>query len=85
MENKRTFGQFELHGYHIDHFLNGKYVGSIKVENYNGKDFGYASRKYLTAEEDFEVTRSNGKTFKIKRGFNYYTEVQAICGKRIEC
>lgn len=78
----KTFGQFELSGYAVDYFQNGKYLGSINTEEKDRDVFGYSGRKYHTAEEDLIIPKGR-KTSKIKKGSNYYTELQAICGKMI--
>lgn len=80
----RTFGQFELIGFHLDHFVDGKYVGSIKFEETEETQFGYHSRKYQVAEEDLIIPKGKNES-KIKKGTKYYTELQALCGKRVEC
>ena len=80
----RTFGQFELIGFHVDYHINGKYVGSITLEDADREVCGYNGRIYLTADEDFTVSKGR-KITKIKKGQKYFTELQALCGRRIEC
>lgn len=80
----KTFNNFEVLGYDVDYFIDGKYVGSIRLQEPDRKDFGYQGRAYSTAEEDFTVKKNGGKVAKIKSGQKYYTELQVICGRRIE-
>lgn len=80
----KTFGQFELLGYHVDFHIDGKYIGSVRIETADRLICGYNGRLYFTADEDFYVSKGK-KITKIKKGQKYFTELQALCGKRIEC
>lgn len=73
----RTFGDFELIGFHIDHYQDGRFMGSLKVEDADRELFGYQSRQYEIAEKD--ITLKKDKT--IKKGTSYYTELIPLCGK----
>jgi hypothetical protein len=77
-----TFGQFELKGFDVDYFIDGKYMGSMKIEKQDREVFGYYGRKYHVAETDLIINKGR-KTSKIKKGTEYYTELQALCGKTI--
>lgn len=74
--------KFEIIGYQIDFYSEGKYLGVKNLEKKDRNDFGYAGRKYHTAEDNFEVKRGRNTT-KIKKGTKYYTELNTICGKSI--
>ena len=82
MEAIGVFSGFELMGYHVDYFVDGKYMGSIKLLEKDREDFGYSGRQYHTASENFEVKKGKNIS-KIKKGIKYYTELQAVCGKKI--
>ena len=75
----RNYGCFELHGYHIDHFQDGKFLGSIKIDEPDRDSYGYLSRKYELATK--EIRFSKNKV--IRKGTTYYTELVPICGKVI--
>lgn len=78
----KNHGPFELIGYHVDYFIDGKYQGSIKRDSPDRLEFGYNGRKHEIAEETIEIQKGR-KTIKIKKGQKYYTELQALCGKTI--
>lgn len=74
----RKFGNFELHGYHIDYYQDGKFLGNIRLEDPDRDKTGYESRIYSVATEDIKI----GKKI-IKKGSKFYTELTPICGKVI--
>jgi hypothetical protein len=71
--------QFEHLGFHIDHFVKGKYIGALKVETNPGPTTGYHSTKLLTAAADIKI----GKKI-IKKGTEYKTIVWPLCGRIIK-
>tara|TARA_R100000995_G_C3424946_1_gene95721 strand:+ start:100 stop:429 length:330 start_codon:yes stop_codon:yes gene_type:complete len=79
MENNTTM-DFEFLGYSIEYYLNNKYVGSVKSDT-NDRPTGYAGRRYATADKHIFLTNGIGKTKKIRKGQEYYTEVIILCGK----
>jgi hypothetical protein len=81
----KTFNNFEVLGYDVDHFIDGKYIGSITLQEPDRKDYGYQGRQYHTADQVIILKKNGGKVAKIKPGQKFYTELQVVCGKRIEC
>lgn len=79
----KEYSGFELKGYEVDYFMDGKFLGSVVLQEADREDFGYTGRRYHTADETFEVKKGR-KITKIKKGSKYYTELQVICGRRIE-
>lgn len=79
----KTYSGFEVKGYEVDYFMDGKFLGSVILNKADRENFGYTGRQYHTADENFEVKKGR-KTTKIKKGSKYYTELQVICGRRIE-
>lgn len=70
-------GVFEIKGYTIDYYVNGKTIGSIRVEKPDRELFGYEGKIITTLTED--VTLSNKRI--IKKGTVVLTECMPICGK----
>ncbi len=71
---------FEFLGYSTEYYQNNKYIGSVKSD-INDRLLGYSGRRYETAYEDIFLTNGMGKTKKIRKGQEYYTEVIVLCGK----
>lgn len=71
---------FEIHGFHIDYYVNKKYIGSVKIENPDREVYGYQGRKEELIEN--EIVFKNKK--KIKKGSVATTELIPICGRMIE-
>jgi hypothetical protein len=67
---------FEIKGYSKDIYVNGKYVGSITLEEPDRIVFGYFGRKTETTSDDIVVNKK-----KIKKGQQIVTELQKICGR----
>lgn len=74
---KKTYGCFELNGYEIDYFQDGRYLGSIRIEEPDRDTCGYQSRRYEIADRDIKFKKNKV----IKKGTRYYTELIPICGK----
>ena len=71
-------GTFEIIGFHVDYKLNGKHVGSIRLDKPDRKEMGYAGRKNITITEDIIL-----KKRKYKAGTTFITECYPLCGKLI--
>lgn len=71
---------FENIGYHIDYYVEKKYMGSIKLKSPDRDIFGYHGRKVEVAVEDLILGKK-----KIKKGQTYTTELIPLCGKMIKC
>jgi hypothetical protein len=73
---------FKNEGYHKDFYVNGKYVGFHKLETYNGI-CGYLSKQNFIANEDILIKKSFNKSYVIKKGKNYTTQITPLCGRII--
>lgn len=69
--------KFEHLGYSLDYHVDGKYYGSITIEDPDREQIGYVGRKYEVATED--IVFRNKK--RIKKGTKYYTYMYPLCGK----
>lgn len=74
---------FEHHGYHIDYWVNSKYVGSIKTDTPDRSDMGYTGRKTFTLANQITVNKNGGKDITLPAGVQVTTELIPICGKII--
>jgi len=70
---------FEHIGYHIDYYLDKKYLGSIKVESKDREVFGYEGRTEIVLENDLKLKKKT-----IKKGTKVITELIPLCGKLIK-
>ena len=68
--------EFEHLGYHLDYHVNGKYIGSKKVKETNGREIGYVGKETNVATEDIVFKKK-----RIKKGTEYYTFLYPLCGK----
>jgi hypothetical protein len=71
---------FENIGYHVDYYVEKKYIGSIKLESPDRDIFGHYGRKVEVAVEDLTFGKK-----KIKKGQTFTTELIPLCGKMIKC
>ena len=71
--------QFEIIGYHVDYYVNKKYIGSIKVEEKDREVFGYQGRDHFLIENDLVFKKK-----KIKKGTLVTTELIPLCGKMLK-
>ena len=67
---------FEIHGYTKDYYIQGKFVGYIKISTPDRNVMGYSGRVTETLQEDTIIRK---KTY--KKGTEVVTEVSPICGK----
>jgi hypothetical protein len=72
--------KFEHLGYHLDFYIDKKYVGSCKCDHKDREVFGYGGRKTEVMNED--VILKNNKL--IKKGTEVITELIPLCGKLIK-
>jgi len=68
--------KYEKLGYSVDYHVNGKYYGSITIEEKDREVIGYSGRMYFIATEDIILGKK-----KIKKGMEYYTYLYPLCGK----
>ncbi len=69
--------EYEKIGYYVEYMVNGKYYGSINIEEKDRETVGYCGRQYHIATED--IVFSNKK--RIKKGMKYYTHLYPLCGR----
>lgn len=69
---------FENIGYHIDYTLDGKYMGSIKLEKPDRDVMGYGGRQYHIADQRIKFKKKY-----IPFGAKYHTECYPLCGRVI--
>jgi len=67
---------FEQLGFFRDYFVDGKFVGSVKLNDYEGQ-IGYYSKKTLVVEN--EIVLDNKR--KIKKGTTTYHFTYPLNGK----
>ena len=70
--------QFKKLGFYVEYMVDGKYVGSVNIEQPDRKEIGYYGRIDQIAKEDI-VFRTKKR---IKAGTHYYTRLYPLCGKR---
>jgi hypothetical protein len=70
--------QFKQYGYFIEYMVQGKYIGSINIEQPDRKEVGYYGRVDAVAKND--IVFENKK--RIKKGTHYYTRMYPLCGAR---
>ena len=58
--------------------VDGKYVGSVNIEQPDRKEIGYYGRIDEVPTEDIVF----GNKKRIKKGTNYYTRMYPLCGSR---
>ena len=68
--------EFDIFGYHVDYFVDKKFIGSIKIQEKDRENVGYAGRKQGVAEHDIVLGKK-----KIKKGTAFYTELFPLCGR----
>lgn len=71
---------FLIVGYSVDYLVQGKYIGSIRLEQADRTVFGYAGRKTETLTEDLQL--DNNK--KVKAGSVVTTELFPLNGRLIK-
>ncbi len=69
---------FEHIGYHIEYYLDKKYLGSVKSEK-DREVFGYRGRTEIVLESDLKLKKKT-----IKKGTKVVTELVPLCGKLIK-
>jgi hypothetical protein len=76
-----TTSIFEVFGYHVDYYVNSRYVGHIKIDQPDREQLGYSGRQHVQLAEPIQVTRSGGATTILPVGLNVTTECIPLCGK----
>ena len=79
IKTKRKMQHFEIIGYSKDYYLDGKYIGSINIDQPDREKRSYYSRQYEVLEQDTIINRK-----KYKKGTRVMTELQNICGKLLK-
>lgn len=69
--------EFNITGYNLDWYFEGKFVGSTKAEK-DRQTFGYSGREKRILEADLILKK---KTY--KKGTEMVTELIPICGRII--
>ena len=72
--------KFEHIGWHLDYYVNKKYIGSVDISEPDRNVFGYMGRRESVLAEDLILL--NGK--KIKAGTQVRTELIPLCGKAVK-
>jgi hypothetical protein len=72
---------FEVFGYHVDYYVNSRYIGHIKIDQPDRDILGYGGRKQFVLAEPIQVTTSKGKSTILPIGVNVTTECIPLCGK----
>ncbi len=72
---------FHIFGYHVDYYVNSKYIGHVDIDNPDRKDLGYGGRQTYELVEPIQVTKSTGKTTILPQGLVVQTECIPLCGK----
>ena len=70
--------EFELIGYTVSYYSNGKYVGSLPISEPDRSDLGYYGRREEVLEQDVIIGKK-----KLKKGTLVKTELQKICGRLV--
>lgn len=70
-------GEFEVVGYSKDIWFDGKYYGSVRLDEMDRETIGYHGRRIETATEDIKF--KNRKI--IKKGSKIMTEIFPINGR----
>lgn len=68
---------FSTIGYAVDYIVNGKYKGSVTLEQPDRETFGYLGRKTETLTEDIQLSNKR----KIKKGTLVTTELFPLNGR----
>ncbi len=68
---------FEVFGYHVDYRINGKFIGSVRLDTPDRNTMGYGGR--ITQKLTSAITLDNGKT--LSAGVQVTHELIPLCGK----
>lgn len=66
-------------GYFLEYMIDGKYIGSINIDQPDREEIGYYGRKDEVATQD--IVFSNKK--RIKKGERFYTRMYPLCGQTL--
>ena len=75
-----TMKQFETIGYFLEYIIDGKFIGTKRIDKPDRDQVGYYSRINATATEDIILDNSK----KIKSGQDYYTRIYPLNGRRVK-
>lgn len=68
--------QFEILGYDLEIYYQGKYYGSLRMVNPDRETMGYMGRQEVMLSEDWQYKKK-----KLKAGTIVITECVPVCGK----
>lgn len=66
-------------GYFIEYWVQGKFTGTLLIDEPDRDDIGYYSRIDAIADKEIKLQRNKI----IKKGTRYYTRLYPLCGKKI--
>tara|TARA_R110002050_G_scaffold119030_1_gene236767 strand:+ start:27 stop:248 length:222 start_codon:yes stop_codon:yes gene_type:complete len=65
-------------GYFLEYYVNGKFYGTVLIDEPDRDEIGYYSK--LDAKADNDIILQGKKI--IKKGTNYYTRMYPLCGQK---
>lgn len=68
--------EFEVFGYSVDYRVNGKFIGSLKIDSPDRDGVGYSGRRLEVLKEDIKIGKKT-----IKKGTEVLTEMFPLCGR----
>lgn len=69
---------FEITGYYIDYYANGKFVGNMSIDQPDREKMGYEGRLEYVLEHDLKVGKKT-----LRKGTLVKTQLNPIMGKMI--
>ena len=70
---------FEITGYYVDYYSNGKFIGNIAIDQRDREKTGYEGRIEYVLETDLKVGKKT-----LKKGTLVKTQLNPIMGKMIQ-
>lgn len=76
-------GDFQINGYSMDIYINGKFVGNRTLQQPDRTKMGWYGRKTQILDDDLLITHKNGTKINllIRKGTEILTEIFPICGR----
>lgn len=68
--------EFEVFGYSVDYRVNGKFIGSLKIDTPDREVVGYHGRRLEVLKEDIKIGKKT-----IRKGTEVLTEMFPLCGR----
>ncbi len=72
--------EFDTFGYSVDYLKDGKYLGSVRLEEKDRENFGYSGREEKTLKENTEIKKGTKKVT-LKAGLTVHTELFPLNGR----